>query len=561
MASFYGASGAGPGPGAGAANIDQFMQMIMMMSFGNGNGNGNGSQLTNMCRLMGMQTAMSAYSWLRTKGVEFTNAKVIPALSSMVTTRWGSSNKSPSADSIITPVVSETRSYKTTTLNINGVLNAPGPHSDVVYFVCNHVPGITNMHATRTGYFIQELNGFEISPGIFCYVEHTRNTVKDADTQKDVSVVDVCVKLVGRDVDIQVIRDFVSKCKALHEQDGKGLIPDKPYILDIFKFYAWQAHPLETFRTLKNIMLDPDQEHVLTSRLDRFMSDPNTWYKRTGMPRTLGVILHGPPGTGKTSLIKAIAMHTKRHIFNVCLGKVRDRDHLNTIMFNDTINLNAKEIRVPINQRLYVMEDVDADCKVVLSRKLASKSKQGEYEEEPNLTLADILNVFDGTRECPGRIIIMTTNCYDKLDEALLRPGRMDCHIHLGNIGAHALRRMLLEYCDVPAGADADTDVFTQQLIGLEDMLTPAEAACAIQEASCDVKHAVAALRESYEKKKVRMEREEREERERVERHRVELERVERERVETEAKKASERRKYEIELELAKERNVRQRVE
>ena len=533
-----------------SANLDQFMQMIMMMSFGSGSGSGNGNQLTAMCRLMGMQTAMSAYSWLRTKGVEFTHAKVIPAL----TARW-SANKSPSSDSITpTPVVSETVTSKVTRLHIRGCLDAPGPHSDVVYFVCNHVPGITNMHATRQGFFVKDLDGFEISPGISCYIKHTQKTVKD-DAQKEVCIVDVCVELVGKDVDIQDIRTFVGKCKSLHEQDGKGLAPDKSYILDVAAQYdyrrglTWQAYPLETCRTLNNIMLDPDLERVLTCRLDLFMNDPKSWYTRTGVPRTLGLILHGPPGTGKTSLIKAIATHTKRHIFNVCLGKVEGREHLNSIMFNDMITLNAKEIRVPIDQRLYVMEDVDADCKVVLSR----DSRATTTYDDDNITLADILNVFDGTRECPGRIVIMTTNCYDKLDPALLRPGRMDCHIHLGNIGSHALRRMLLEYCDVPA--DADTDVFTQQLSGLADKLTPAEAACAIQGVSCDVARAVVALREVHEQKQMRLERE-RLERERLERERLERERLERERLERELAKEKQKRELEPQID---ERNVRPR--
>ena len=198
MAPYYGA--ADVGTGAGAANLDQFMQMIMMMSFGNGgSGNGNGSQLATMWRLMGMQTAMSAYSWMRTKGVAFTNAKVLPALSDIIAARmpWlGSSNKSPSTGSIApAPVVHETCASKFTTLNISGTLDAPGPHTDVVYFVCNHVPGITNMHATRTGYFIKDLDGFEISPGIFCHIQHTLTKAQDAKAQ-DVTVVDVLVVVI-----------------------------------------------------------------------------------------------------------------------------------------------------------------------------------------------------------------------------------------------------------------------------------------------------------------------------------------------------------------------------
>ena len=566
---------------AGTASMEQFMQMIMVMSFGNGNGGngGNGSQLAAMMRLMGMQTAMSAYGWLRTKGVDFATVNVIPALTARLP--WmspsGKSSSSVSITPVPTPASEQVCASKITTLNINGTLDAPGPHTDVVYFVCNHVPGITSMHATETGYFIKDLDGFEISQGIHCFIKHITNDVVDAKTSTATKEVEVCVRLVGKDVDIQGIQDFVSKCKALHEQDGKGLVPEKLYILDVETFNrrtTWRAFQLETFRTMNNIVLEPDQERVLTCRLDRFMNDPKSWYKRTGMPRTLGVLMHGPPGTGKTSLIKAIAMRTKRHIFNVCLGDIKTREQLNDIMFNDIITLNAKEIRVPIDERLYVMEDVDAGCRVVLSR--TTEQDDDYYEEDRRITLADILNVFDGTRECPGRIIIMTTNCYDKLDDALLRPGRMDCHIHLSNIGQHALRRMLLEYCDVPA---ADADAYSEQLNGLENMLTPAEAACAIQGAACNVNQAIVALHEAYAEKLARVERERVK---RVEREQKQRE-AEAKKQENEAKKALDAESLRLSnerhsillakerLELAEalqrradqndsERNVRQRV-
>jgi SpoVK/Ycf46/Vps4 family AAA+-type ATPase len=47
--------------------------------------------------------------------------------------------------------------------------------------------------------------------------------------------------------------------------------------------------------------------------------------------------------------------------------------------------------------------------------------------------LDDILNLWDGLRETPGRVLIISSNCYGDLDPALIRPGRIDVTLELGN--------------------------------------------------------------------------------------------------------------------------------
>jgi SpoVK/Ycf46/Vps4 family AAA+-type ATPase len=59
--------------------------------------------------------------------------------------------------------------------------------------------------------------------------------------------------------------------------------------------------------------------------------------------------------------------------------------------------------------------------------------------EEP-LTLDDILNLWDGIRETPGRILIITSNHYDKLDPALIRPGRIDITMELSNASRNTIQ-------------------------------------------------------------------------------------------------------------------------
>ncbi|KAL0251309.1 hypothetical protein GEMRC1_000522 [Eukaryota sp. GEM-RC1] len=118
-----------------------------------------------------------------------------------------------------------------------------------------------------------------------------------------------------------------------------------------------------------------------------------------GIPHTLGILLHGPPGTGKTSFIKSIAKYTNKHI------------HL--LNFDASIEL-AKNIFS--QSGIIIFEDVD---------------RMEESEDEGKLDMSILLNLLDGLNEGHGRIVIMTSNHPDKLDPALRRPGRIDIDLKM----------------------------------------------------------------------------------------------------------------------------------
>ena len=116
---------------------------------------------------------------------------------------------------------------------------------------------------------------------------------------------------------------------------------------------------------------------------------------------------------------------------------------------------------ISFDKKIIVFEDIDCIGDIVIDRDLKSKNALMEiantaenkevkdtiekmkipFGEEP-LTLDDFLNLLDGVRETPGRIIVLTSNHYDKLDKALTRPGRIDCTIHMQNISHSNLQKM-----------------------------------------------------------------------------------------------------------------------
>jgi hypothetical protein len=233
----------------------------------------------------------------------------------------------------------------------------------------------------------------------------------------------------------------------------------------------------------------------------RLFQDKN-WYSRHGVPHTLGILLHGEPGCGKTSIIKAIAKETKRHVFNIRLNDNMTKDQLASLFFDNTVhleetplNINNRNntINIPLNQRLYVLEDIDCAKETVFARSSGDETKaadtwEGDYGErlgprelamlreameersQGRIDLSFLLNILDGVLETPERLIIMTTNYPDRIDRALLRPGRLDMQLHFNKCDHKMIKTMVENFF---GGDDKmiDTDRFTPEMDGI---VTPA---------------------------------------------------------------------------------------
>lgn len=213
--------------------------------------------------------------------------------------------------------------------------------------------------------------------------------------------------------------------------------------------------PLENSSSWNNFFV-PNKEK-LTKVIDMFSRDLLKMKKMV-------FLLHGKPGTGKTSFVKLLANETKRSILNIKLGMIKDDNELMDIIFNPNIRHTTDSDKVPISDRIYLLEDVDAESDIVLSRKndemiikddfikddddydyddgdkpkATSMSRctkgYGKYFWDKKLTLSGLLNCLDGVIELHRGIVIMTTNHPEKLDEALVREGRVTVKLELNNM-------------------------------------------------------------------------------------------------------------------------------
>ena len=136
-------------------------------------------------------------------------------------------------------------------------------------------------------------------------------------------------------------------------------------------------------------------------------------------------------------------------------------------------NVKINQRKIPVRKRLFVLEDIDcADLKDIVTRRedrgdskpeAASKGlikgidgTMQAMEPEPELTLASLLEVLDGVMEMPGRMMVITTNHPDRLDSALIRPGRVDVNLQFGKCSQ---RDVIDIYRNFYGGAEVGDDV------------------------------------------------------------------------------------------------------
>lgn len=206
----------------------------------------------------------------------------------------------------------------------------------------------------------------------------------------------------------------------------------------------------------------------------KFFTENEAWYKKKGLPYQLGLMFYGVPGCGKTASIKAIANYTRRHIINVNFKNIHTATQFRNLFFSKEMNIlkdeystDTKKIYIPHSKRIYVLEEIDAISDIVKKRTGDGKNAETVDDE---LTLGEILTVIDGTLEVPGRIMIITSNHPEYIDDALLRPGRIDLMIKFNKCNKDGIKEMYESFFEQPMHSE-----LYENLDDLEYLLTPAE--------------------------------------------------------------------------------------
>lgn len=285
--------------------------------------------------------------------------------------------------------------------------------------VCKHITRVHHLSVTTTTKRAQDGGlgqvHFLLEPGYgkhvvrykggFIAVNRERKSTANMSTGKPFETVQLTTLYVHRHV-------FETMFRELHELASAAEVGKTMMYVPRHTEWTKFGDPRRK-RPLDSVILDKGVKESIVADIQDFLSRQD-WYSERGIPYRRGYMLYGPPGTGKSSFIQAIAGELDYSIALIVLSHRGLTD-------DALANLLTK---VP-PRTIVLLEDADATFN--RRRKVDEDGYTGA-----NVTFSGLLNALDGVATGEDRITFLTTNHIDKLDEALIRPGRVDMMLRIG---------------------------------------------------------------------------------------------------------------------------------
>jgi energy-coupling factor transporter ATP-binding protein EcfA2 len=255
------------------------------------------------------------------------------------------------------------------------------------------------------------------------------------------------------------INEFIAYCYDTYVEREYGHLRDVEKRYFLLPFYSGRSVLFDRISVKYNTTFDnlffPEKQRLI-STLDKFLRGELHKSK-------LIMLLYGEPGCGKSSIIKALSEYTGRHVQYIKIGEIKTFQDAINIFFNENITYcdssrHWKSEKIPIKDRILVFEDLDVENSIVHNRDIKldqvkdkrknrnrsttsdildlieAEAYPPQVEDKEQLTLSDVLQLFDGLIETEDLMAVMTTNQIDSLDPALLRPGRVTTRLCLGKM-------------------------------------------------------------------------------------------------------------------------------
>jgi len=287
--------------------------------------------------------------------------------------------------------------------------------------------------------------------GTWIKVERTRES-HTLDLHMGVPWETVTLTAFGRDKNIYFKMLEEARTLALKFTEGKTLM-----YTAMGSEWREFGHPRKR-RPVNSVILDVGIAEGIVRDCKEFIGS-SQWYSDRGIPYRRGYLLHGPPGCGKSSFITALAGEIE---FGICLLNLSDRG-----LTDDRLN---HLLNVAPQQSIILLEDIDA----AFASREDTQHQKAAYEGLNRVTFSGLLNALDGVASTEARIVFMTTNYLNRLDPALIRPGRVDIKEFIGHCTRYQLEQMYRRFYNGP-GVDSFATQFADNVEKFNKPVSPAQ--------------------------------------------------------------------------------------
>jgi cupin fold WbuC family metalloprotein len=232
------------------------------------------------------------------------------------------------------------------------------------------------------------------------------------------------VRVLTYDDDGNVLEDVV-----LSQADGR-------YGVDIPK-NTW--HTIEVidnailFEVKEGPFIPHEQEELIKTSIDEFKSKRD-WYIKNNIPYHFGFLLYGEGGTGKTTLAQCIADYADAQLISFPGDSIAELPKI----LGGPIPTSSID---PSVYRIILIEDIDCGFAQRAIDTFYDEDNDEFKSKERKVGLASILNTLDGLAAPTNVIYVFTTNHIEKLDPALIRPGRCDVRLNIPGVTVETFTR------------------------------------------------------------------------------------------------------------------------